>query len=64
MKEIPGVTVYPSCTNFLLVQVDKKQEEIFEALRKKIFSSRFIETAKTFRMVSAFPSPRKMSMMC
>ena len=35
MKEIPGVTVYPSCTNFLLVQVDKKQEEIFEALRKK-----------------------------
>ena len=34
MKEIPGVTVYPSCTNFLLVQVDKKQEEIFEALRK------------------------------
>lgn len=35
MKEIPGVTVYSSCTNFLLVQVDKKQEEIFEALRKK-----------------------------
>lgn len=35
MKEIPGVTVYPSCTNFLLVQVDKKQEEIFEALRRK-----------------------------
>lgn len=35
MKEIPGITVYPSCTNFLLVQVDKKQEEIFEALRKK-----------------------------
>lgn len=35
LKEIPGVTVYPSCTNFLLVQVDKKQEEIFEALRKK-----------------------------
>lgn len=35
MKEIPGVTVYPSCTNFLLVQVDKKQEEIFEALRQK-----------------------------
>lgn len=35
MKEIPSVTVYPSCTNFLLVQVDKKQEEIFEALRRK-----------------------------
>ena len=35
MKGIPGVTVYPSCTNFLLVQVDKKQEEIFEALRRK-----------------------------
>lgn len=35
MKEIPGVTVYPSCTNFLLIQVDKKQEEIFEALRRK-----------------------------
>ena len=35
MKEIQGVTVYPSCTNFLLVQVDKKQEEIFEALRRK-----------------------------
>ena len=35
LKEIPGVTVYPSCTNFLLVQVDKKQEEIFEALRRK-----------------------------
>ena len=35
MKEIPDVTVYPSCTNFLLVQVDKKQEEIFEALRRK-----------------------------
>lgn len=35
MKEIPGVTVYPSCTNFLLVQVDKKQEDIFEALRRK-----------------------------
>lgn len=35
MKEIPGVTVYSSCTNFLLVQVDKKQEEIFEALRRK-----------------------------
>ncbi len=35
LKEIPGVTVYPSCTNFLLVQVEKKQEEIFEALRKK-----------------------------
>lgn len=35
IKEIPGVTVYPSCTNFLLVQVDKKQEEIFEALRRK-----------------------------
>ena len=35
LNEIPGVTVYPSCTNFLLVQVDKKQEEIFEALRRK-----------------------------
>lgn len=35
LKEIPSVTVYHSCTNFLLVQVDKKQEEIFEALRKK-----------------------------
>ena len=35
LKDIPGVTVYPSCTNFLLVQVKEKQEEIFEALRKK-----------------------------
>lgn len=35
LKEIPGVTVYPSCTNFLLVQVENKQEEVFEALRKK-----------------------------
>ncbi len=35
LTEIPGVTVYPSCTNFLLVQVESKQEEIFEALRKK-----------------------------
>lgn len=35
LKKISGVRVYPSCTNFLLVQVDKKQEEIFEALRKK-----------------------------
>ena len=35
LKTIPGVTVYPSCTNFLLVQVADKQEDIFEALRKK-----------------------------
>lgn len=35
LQAIPGVTVYPSCTNFLLVQVKDKQEEIFEALRKK-----------------------------
>ena len=35
LKDIPGVTVYPSCTNFLLVQVTEKQEAIFEALRKK-----------------------------
>ena len=35
LKDIPGVTVYPSCTNFLLVQVAEKQEDIFEALRKK-----------------------------
>ena len=35
LSEIPGVTVYPSCTNFLLVQVENKQEEVFEALRKK-----------------------------
>ena len=35
LKNIPGVTVYPSCTNFLLVQVADKQEDIFEALRKK-----------------------------
>ncbi len=34
LKEIPGVTVYPSCTNFLLVQTEK-QEEIFNALRAK-----------------------------
>ena len=35
LQKIPGVTVYPSCTNFLLVQVKEKQEEIFEALRQK-----------------------------
>lgn len=35
LKDIPGLTVYPSCTNFLLVQTERKQEEIFEALRKK-----------------------------
>ena len=35
LKKIPGLTVYPSCTNFLLVQVEKKHEEIFQALRKK-----------------------------
>ncbi len=35
LKEIPGLTVHPSCTNFLLVQAERKQEEIFETLRKK-----------------------------
>lgn len=35
LKKIPGVTVYPSSTNFLLVQVERNHEEIFEALRKE-----------------------------
>lgn len=33
--QIPKITVYPSTTNFLLVEVREKREEIFEALRKK-----------------------------
>lgn len=35
LKEIPGITVYHSPTNFLLVQAGSKQEEIFEALKAK-----------------------------
>ena len=33
LVKIPGLTVYPSCTNFLLVQVQVKHEEIFKALK-------------------------------
>lgn len=35
LVKIPGLTVYPSCTNFLLVQVESKHEEIFKALKEK-----------------------------
>lgn len=35
LVKIPGLTVYPSCTNFLLVQVESKHEEIFKALKAK-----------------------------
>ncbi len=35
LVKIPGLTVYPSCTNFLLVQVENKHEEIFKALKAK-----------------------------
>lgn len=35
LVKIPGLTVYPSCTNFLLVQVERKHEEIFKALKAK-----------------------------
>ena len=34
LVKIPGLTVYPSCTNFLLVQVQVKHEEIFKALKE------------------------------
>ncbi len=35
LSGIPGLSVYPSRTNFLLVQTEKNHEEIFEALRRE-----------------------------
>lgn len=35
LKQIPEITVYPSPTNFLLVELKEKREELFAALRKK-----------------------------